>query len=591
MKKFLFYSGVISAIPMLLTGCIDKDYDLDNLDKTSDIRIDNLVLPMNLDAITLKDILDVDADSKIQAVTIDGKEFYAVTQHGEFNSQAIDIPQFGVNTPDVAPTNATFDLFTPMATKAASDPVSFEYHLHDFTSQKVEFNGTNIDESVKALYSLTSLPANLSVTLTAIDVPSFASVSFSSITLNILKGLKFSNIPSNYNYDPNTGVLAITNLDNSSNITVISLNLEGIDLTKYDTNVTNGVFAINDQLDITSSVIKVEIDPTKIPANYTPNNIITFSVKTNIDDLTVTHVSGEVEYKLEGDGLNIAPVDLTDIPDFLNQDGSNLKLANPQIYINLNNPVAPYNLYYQTGLKFTAVRESGSATFEPDNNKLIATRPNNAGPYNFLLAPSQTTPLPDYSANLEFIQFSSLSNLLSGNGLPDAIDIELINPGIPLQSVIDFELGKQIDGISGTYDFLAPIALNDGSVIVYSDKKDGWYSDDLDKLTIDVLQVDADVTTTLPLEAKLTAYPIDINGNRINQSKAEIILPANANGDHITIKMEGPIKDLDGIEFTAIVTPGSNEALAPSQTITLKNLKAKVSGVYTFDLDDDDDND
>ena len=57
-------------------------------------------------------------------------------------------------------------------------------------------------------------------------------------------------------------------------------------------------------------------------------------------------------------------------------------------------------------------------------------------------------------------------------------------------------------------------------------------------------------------------------------------MPENDNQE-INIRITGEIKNLDGIIFTATVLPTSNEALAPSQTITLSNLRAKVSGNYT----------
>ena len=79
--------------------------------------------------------------------------------------------------------------------------------------------------------------------------------------------------------------------------------------------------------------------------------------------------------------------------------------------------------------------------------------------------------------------------------------INLINPGLPLQTVSRFELGKPIDGITGSYDFLAPIALKTGSTIVYGETKDGWNDEDIDKIKITTLEIEADVTSTIPLEA------------------------------------------------------------------------------------------
>lgn len=583
MKKIFIYTGILSSLPMLLTGCVDQDYSLSDIDKTTQLRVDNLVLPVNIDPITLGDIFDISPTSKIQPITIDGKEFYAVTEHGDINSKNIDIPTFDVNTPDIQPSTASFHLTTPLTNvkKAAAAPISFDYGFNDFTPQDVNVKSEGIDSSVKELYNLKATPTLLSVTLTALNVPDFVNFTFPQLHLTLLKGLEFSNLPSNYSYNPNTGELEITNLPTSNNKAVVEITLTGIDFTKSNTSLENGAFTLSGTVDITSGILRAEIDPTRIPAGFTPEANVEFSIKTAIGNFTAKSVSGMVDYTLTGDGLNIAPVTLNDVPDFLNQEGSDLKLANPQIYLNLNNPVAQYNLYYKTGIEFTAVRSTGNATFAPNDGKEIATKPTSAGPYNFLLSPTATTPLPDYAANLEHIPFTGLSDLLSGDGLPESIEINLINPGLPLQTVTDFRLGEEIPGIAGSYDFIAPIALKTGSKIIYSKKEAGWSDDDLDKLTIEHLSVEADVTSTIPLGATLTAYPLDKAGNIISSAKADASINANADSQHIVIKMQGPIEKLDGVTFTATLAPGSEEALAPEQTITLKNLKATVSGYYT----------
>lgn len=585
MKRFYIYTGILSAIPMLLTGCVDQDYSVKDIDKTTQIRVDNLTLPVNIDPITLGDIFDVSPTSKIQPMEIDGKTFYAVTEHGEFDSKSIDIPSFTVNTPYIQPSTATFYLTTPVnaSAKALTDPITFDYGFNDFTPQDINIKSDGIDSAVKELYNLKGSRTTLTVVLKGLNIPDFITFTFPKLHLTLLKGLMFDNLPSNYSYNPNTGDLDITNLPTTGNEAEISITLTGIDFTKTDTSIKDGTFTLKGQMDIADGVLRAQVDPTRIPAGYTPDTNVSFSITTSIGDFTAHSVSGLIDYKLTGDGLNIAPVSLSDVPEFLNQDGSDLKLANPQIYLNLNNPVALFGLYYQTGIEFIADRPTGNLTFKPDDDKVIATKPTSEGPYNFLLSPTAVTPLPAYAENLEHIPFSGLSYLLSGDGLPEAIEIKLIDPGLPLQTVTDFKLDNEISGIRGSYDLVAPIALKEGSKIIYSRKEDGWNDDDLDKLTIELLSIEADVTSTIPLGATLIAYPLDKDGKIISTAKTEAIIPANANDSRVVIKMQGPINDLDGVTFTATLDPGSDEALSPDQTITLKNLKATVSGYYTVE--------
>mgnify|MGYP001637396108 CR=1 FL=1 len=586
MNLKLIKAGILSGIPLLLTGCVDNDYDLSNIDTTSEIKVNDLVLPVNIDAITLNDIFDIDDESEIKPVTINGREFYAVTKHGDINSQSIDIPVFSTTTPDVPETNAAFKLeLQQPATRAAQPTLEFFYDLDSFDPQVFKIEASGIDEAVREIKILESKPMLLKLEFKETQLPSYISLYFNELKMRIAKGLIFNSLPSNYTYDPNSGDLTITGLDCPDKSFTLSLTANGIDFTKSDTEIKNGHFQYSDEVEVISGRLKTTVDLSAVSAtDFSPTQEIDFNVKTTIGSFEATHFTGMVEYHLTGDGLNISPVDLTGIPEFLGQEGTDLKLANPQIYLNLNNPVAAYNLYYQTGLQLVAGRQQSSIAYSPDNGKLIATAPLNPGPYNFLLSPAPADPLPEYAAGLQHIPFSGLSEILSGDGLPQLIEIKLINPELPYQAVDRFELGQPISGISGTYDFIAPIALKNGSKIIYSDSKDGWNDEDIDKINISVLQVEADVTSTIPLDANLVAYPLAVGNKKITGAKAECTIPANAKDNHIVIKMTGPIEHLDGITFEAVLSPGSEDSLSPQQTITLKNLRAKVSGSYTTEF-------
>ncbi len=587
MNSRLINFGSLAGLAVIMTGCVDNDYDLSDIDTTSEVKVNNLTLPVKMDAITLSNIFDIDEGSKIQPVTINGREFYAVTQHGEINSQPIDIPSFTATSPSINETNAAFELHIPEINTHADLPaLEFYYNLHDFTPQPVSIEASGINDAVKDILMLESEPMTFKVTFRETELPSYIDLYFQKLELEILKGLQFRSLPSNYSYDPESGILSLSDIPCHDKTATISLTVTGIDFTKNKTAVQNGAFRFSGEVGLISGVLKTVVNLSQAQS-FTPSVNINFNVKTDIDDFKATHFTGNVEYHLTGNGLDIDPVSLSDIPDFLNQKGTDIKLANPQIYLNLNNPVADYNLYYQTGLELVSVRGNDKTPYSPDNGKLIATEPLNPGPYNFVLSPDKpANPLDQYAADLRHIPFSGLSDVLSGDGLPEQIEINLLDPGLPFQKVTRFEFAgdKGIDGISGTYDFIAPIALKTGSTIVYADTEDGWNDEDIDKIKITALEIEADVTSTIPLEAGLVAYPIAVGGKRIPGAKATGRIPANAKGEHIIIKMEGTIEHLDGITFEATVHPESDDALAPSQTIKLENLRARVSGSYTSEF-------
>lgn len=133
MKSRLISFGSLAGLAVILTGCVDNDYDLSNIDTTSEIKVNNLTLPVKMDAITLNDIFDIEEGSKIQTVTVNGQEFYAVTQHGDISSQSIDIPAFTTFSPTIAETNATFELQLPdINTRADLPSLEYRYNLKGF---------------------------------------------------------------------------------------------------------------------------------------------------------------------------------------------------------------------------------------------------------------------------------------------------------------------------------------------------------------------------------------------------------------------------------------------------------------------------
>ncbi len=584
-KKVLIPLGILP----LLTGCVDNDYDLSDIDTTSELKVKDLVLPINLESIMLDNIISLDEDSKIKEVTIDGKTIYAVTETGDFSSDDIEIKGFTAPGPTISPSSAVFNL----APDVRAITETHSYQFSSFDPQDVNFEAKDVDKAIERADAIDIEPLNIHVTFVASGM-SDATMSFKTLNLNFIKGMTFRNLPSNYNYDFTTGKLKITNIPFNGNKASIDLIATSIDFRPSNTVINaDRTLDFKSQITIESGELVSEI--TIDPANpKDPDPEVKFTVNTTVDDIVATNFTGLITYDLEGEDLNIDPVDLSDLPDFLSQDGTDLRLANPQIYLNINNPLANrgYDLYFTTSLELTSVRSSGSTPYKLNPGQEVKVGYNRGnGPYNFVLSPSMpSNPLADYKNDLSHVGFSQLSDVLSGNGLPNKIEINIVDPMLPSQAVTKFKLNTTIPGVEGKYEFFAPLALKpvsdgqNGSVIIYSDTEDGWGDDDLDKMTIELIQVEADAYSTVPLNAHFTAHPIDRKGNKIDVEIKGADIQANAQGQHIVITAAGTIKNLDGITFEAVVTAGSEEALSPDQTIRLENLKAKVTGNYLTDF-------
>lgn len=202
---------------------------------------------------------------------------------------------------------------------------------------------------------------------------------------------------------------------------------------------------------------------------------------------------------------------------------------------------------------------------------------------NYVLSP--TNPDKYYgnieNGNITHIPYTSLSDVLSGNGIPVRLKAELINPEIPTQEVENFQLGHSYEAVSGNYTFFAPLNLKAGSSIVYRKTDSGWNDEDLDALTIEQMTVNLSISSDIPVSLHLTGYPIDANGNQINGVEIEgADIPAMADNQQLTLRITGKIKHLDGITFEARAKAEDEKTLTPQMNITLTNVRPRVTGYY-----------
>ena len=587
MNRFLLRAALPAGVVCLFTGCIDNNYDLSDIDTTSELKVQDLVLPVNLDSIRLDDIIEIDDDSKIKIVELDGRKIYAVTESGTISSDPIFISDFSAPAPAVESSQAIFAMSQASTRTAVSDFYSFS----SFTPQTVSYLAENIDEAILEVTALDVVPMVINIHFQASGLGANTSMKFETLNVDFLKGLTISNLPSNFKYNPVSGLLEVTDLPFSGNHADINLTATAINLSQAGSQLKDHSLAYASEIDVLSGVLQTT---TENPGPSDRPQSITFDVTTTVGDLNATAIDGRIEYSLSGDDLNIDPVDLSDIPDFLAGDETDIRLVNPQIYLSLNNPLATEKLNITSGIELTSHRTDESSTFNLDAGQQILIGHNHGdGPYNVVLSPSMpATPLPEYAANLTHVGYKSLSNVLAGAGLPYSIDISLIEPGVPSQTVSGFPLGVELQKVEGSYEFFAPLALADGdnaSVIVYSTTEDGWSDEDVDKITITSLTVSALATSDLPLGATVSVVPFDKFGN---EYEGIVITPgqiaANAKDEAlevvITPTKENPIRNLDGVRIRAVVKSASTTTLSPDQSITLKKVRAKVSGSYTTDF-------
>lgn len=603
--------AVWSVVAVLMLGsCVDNDYDLSDIDTTIGVTVTDLVVPVNLDSMTLEAMLDLDDDSRVQ--NINGE--YAIVQSGSFCSDPVNIAAFTARRVDVEPIvdNVDIDVTTDMTLTGSiavgASQLIATGSLCSGTKTAIDLSASAVDGSIVAIDHVSVEPTALNVTLAFTGLTSQVDELYlEGVQVQLIKGLDVT--LTNGSYDAQTGILTIDDMPTTNHTATFALQVTGLSSTSGMTLSDDRVFSLHQDIYIVGGNVAVYAGNVASKYYNTDGTLnigsllsslpsqVQFTCTPSLDAATATAFTGQMKYSIES--IDIAPVELTGIPDVLDQTGTDLQLTNPQIYLQLTNPVVDYGLYASSGLTLTSHTDATTADYALDQAVVIDAADN-----KFCLSPSQpatyfagtvdtdgTEQTVDF-ADSEHTPFTTLGNVLSGQSLPETIDIAATDAQIPCQQVTAFPLGSDIDRVDGMYVFYAPLQLTAESKVVYTDTFDGWNDEDVDAITITKLVVNADLTSDVPLNLDLVVYPIDVDGNKMADGNGGYVRGTTSTtvsygiDQPIEVTVSGTVTHLDGIILEARATgvSSSAEPLQPTQTIVCKNVKATVSGTYVKEL-------
>lgn len=579
-------AGLSSVVLIAATSCVDNDYDLSDIDTTARLQVKELVVPMNIEEAILDQVLDLDDDSEVKKIELeDGSFIYAVKKEGSFNSDPIHISEFTASKPNITPIVSTLDL-VDLRTAAEYVPGGITAYYDIKTDPtEIKSEASDIDKSI---YTVKKLDVNTKIKTT---------LKVEGLSADVLDKMKIDDLKVKYpvgliattdngSYDPQTGYLTFSKSLEPNNLGEISVTMT---ITALDASSPNIQFDGKAHTFKFEDNITVEQGRVNIYADTSLPDQVTFTVTPDMEAIKIDKFTGSIVYDV-GD-INIDPIDISNLPDLINQEGTSISIADPQLYLTLSNPLEEYIadgdvMNLGAGISLKSEREGASKVFALDESR-FSTAQDNTG-YTYVLAPkSPQKPIEGY-INPQWVKFSSLSNVLDldGKGIPTKIYVDIADPRIDETNIESLKLGVDLPAVVGNYTFYAPLQLNDGSVIKYVDTIDDWSDEDLDKMTITKLNVDFVGSTEVPFELKLKVLPINKTGKPISGVTSNTVtIPAMSKGTPVNVTIEGEIKELDGIQIEAnIVNKGSDTTLAPSMKLIIKDFKAKVSGYYEDEL-------
>jgi len=617
-RHFLF-TGLSALSVFVLSSCVDSDYDLSDIDSMARFKTKNLVVPLNLDAITLDQVMDLDEDSEIKKFEDPetGKTWYAIKKDGTFDSDPIDVATFTAAKPNISPSSNTLDLTPLTLVPGQINQISAYYDIagkSDPTS--FEAKSENVDKAIKSISKLgVNTTFNIKIAVSGTGSSNIIPyLKYEGVKIQFPKGLTAT--ASKGTYNSSTGILDLSNESLSPNsngevsvtltITAIDAKVANITFTGASGDKQYGTFVFADDVEIIAGRVNIyNADPSVLP------NQITFTSTPTLQNIAVTTFTGEVEYDV--DDFTIDPINLADVPDIINQPGTKLMLDKPQLFLEINNPVAKYNLYFESGFELTSeriVRENNvdvkkQKTYAIDDatfgTKTTDGSAQKAEGNQFVLAPSFSAEdnfLKMEYPNPKHVLFSDLKRILildeeveeeevaeTGVGIPTTINVNVKEPKIPRQAVKDFVLGENLNAVVGKYSFYAPLQLSEESQIAYTDTIDDWNDEDLDNVTIEHLIISFDATTEIPFDAELTIYPIDTTGEPIaGVTTTTAHIKAKAEDQPVEVEITGTIKHLDGLLIKAHILNTESDLLSPDMKIYVNNSKATVTGYYDKEL-------
>ncbi len=585
-----------SALLLLCNSCTNKDYDLSDIDKTVSFKAKELTVPINLEYLTLDQVMDLKENSEVKKMKdANGNDIYAVLKEGTFKSSKINVKQITA-TPQIS--HSSKDLSTTATPIAVPGGLKVEFDITGVPPTTFKANATGVDESIRGIDNIgisSRLITRISLQANGSSV-NWSNVKIKGLKIEFPRGLKCSASKGTFiessSSQPDYSLLDLSGevltVDASGKVEEILINAEMYDIKdnesiKFDSKAHT--LDIVDQVNIQTGTIELITSGT-IPSS------IKITLAPAMDRMVVTTFTGLVEYKVQD--LKIDPIDLSSLPDFLNQAGTKLGLENPQIYVGINNPLgnvkssaAGGGIYMETDFKMTPERDGKVAKAHSLNNGAFQIVGGTTAEQTFVMSPSDPKTYYEGFTNPKFVQYTGLKEILKEtDGVPTKITVEAVDPKLPEQNVYNFALGSDYGVVEGRYTFYAPLQLSNDTRILYTDTIDGWNDKDVDAITINNIRLNMSVSTDVPFPLNLEVVPITFNAKTIpGVTSSTVSIPAKAKDYATEFTINGTVTHLDGLLIKAKVqNPDDQTVLGPQMKLYIKNSKVTLTGNYTKEL-------
>ena len=572
MKKNFKNHAVVGVCALGLIGLnscqVDDAYDLDKeIDKTITVGGDLTIPGSSTDNMMLKDLLEIEEGS---AVTTDNDGNYMLKQDGGANSSNIEIPKVTIETSsgftgveiDGVSNNSGGNSNIPETNIGIDQNIAIDINSDGVTSvlkELVYVNTSCVNTNVVVKLNKTGT-SNISARMSDFEVvfPEFMTIESQDNNWEVSEGriLKLKD---------NNGQDFDDDLKVPVNITKIDFEKNGAEYIINNSAKDNNVIRLNGQIALKGN----------ISLAGSMNNGASVGIKIDLEsnEIEVEEVKAVVDPEID---ITIDPIEIADLPDFLNDDNAAIELTDPRLFFTVTNP-SPIAVKFGATLKPV---KTGTAMESVDIKDIEIP----AGCKDYVICIHQNAEM-NVTADSKVI-VDNLGNIIKR--IPEKIEVENIEVTVP-DTPVTVQANKTYE-MSTAYEINTPLMFSEGTNIVYTENMDGWGSD-LEDVEFNKVEATMSVTNNLPLGVNLTAVAIDNTGNMIDNVEVNMSMNLEANSTKdasITITTKnGSIKGLDGLKLT-VTAKGSeatkNVSLNENQYIQIKDLKLKLKGGITMEL-------
>lgn len=562
------------------TSCIDNSYDLNkDIDMTVNVGGEHLAIPVGYtEQITLDKIIELDEGDNLQLV------------NGEYHllkSDKIDETNTSVKMVTVNESSNPINSINVLNNVDYSQP-------GDVTVEDIESEGSvnteahGIDEAVIEIGSLTAnTPAKLTLSF---EINKTNSISYSDVTIDKMT----ITFPDFIKFEEGQSGL------NGQVLTISNETLHSPTYTKY-LNISKYVFGekygdgnkVKEEngdriIKIENQKITVKTDVTVHQAQGTGSLSITPTAI--LAAMTVSEVNGTIKPDMD---VKPTEVELTNLPDFLQDEEVKLDITNPVFSFKANNPLNEeiemdgIMTGYKNG-KVTKTVKIGSG----NGGVPIKLKPSGNKQQTISIVRNEKTVVETGATK---VIVPNLNDIIET--IPDRISVEL-KPAVKTDDYYTVNLGQDYV-LNSEYNIDIPLSFGSGLKIVYEETIDDF---DLDLEDVDIkkaiISITADNTIPLKMEIKNeNVSALDVNGNKITDINVTVegtiteskdgksIATSQLNINLVSTK-EGAISKLDGLFFKVTAVPGqaTDVQLLSSQWMQLKDMKLKIPNGIKVDL-------